>query len=69
MALLKRRKCPRIPIQFKTKNGKQIKVTPPNKGEEVQCLQELSLLMIKEDRAAGVAEDDGEDDEVQCAGF
>ena len=64
----RKRKYPRIPIQFKTKNGKQIKVTPP-KGEEVQYLQELSLLMIKEDRAAGIAEDDGEDGEVQHAGF
>jgi hypothetical protein len=25
--------------------------------------------MIQEDRAAGISEDDGEDDEVQCAGF
>ena len=35
----------------------------------MQHLQELSLLMIKEDRAAGIAEDDGEDGEVQHAGF
>ena len=35
----------------------------------MQYLQELSLLMIKEDRAAGIAEDDGEDGEVQYAGF
>ena len=63
----RKRKHPRIPIQLKTTNGKQIKVTPP-KGEEVKYLQELTLLMMKEDRAAGIAEDEGGDD-VQHVDF
>jgi hypothetical protein len=54
------------PVQDQEREADQ---SDPPQGEEVQCLQELSLLTIKEDRAACIAEDDGEDDEVQNAGF
>ena len=60
------RTYPTVPMQYRQKNGKKVKVTPP-KDAEVEYLKGLVLFMMSYDSSH--AHEGEEEDDVVCTGY